>query len=341
MESKVVRMRRSSLRTAGFALAVVHVASPATALPVVGGELRVQRSEAASDCPDEQALGASTLALGARATEASSGPLDVHVVLDRDVDGYVARIIARGGKSGEREIRSASDRCGALADATSVALAILFDLLPEEPSAAEPTKLTPPHELERPAPEPALDLGGSPLALRQPARSPVVWLGAQGGLASGLLGHALTGHVGAAVRARASRHLELGLGAFAAPGRDLPHGSGTVAVSLVAGRGDVTVVLAHHDRIQLGLRVGIFSGAIVGTGTGYDQDYTTTELWLAPGIGVAGRWRASSRWALTLSTTLLAPHRSQTFSVQEVPGAAFDGAPAAVLFELGPELALF
>jgi hypothetical protein len=336
-------MRCASICTAGFALAVVlQVAGSAQALPLVGGELRVRRTEAASDCPDEQALGASTLALGTPAAEASSGPLDVEVVLDRDEIGYVARIHATGRKSGEREIRSASDRCGGLADATSVALAILFDLLPEQPFVPEATTPLPPRELAPQAAEPAPYLGDSSVAAPQPVRSPVVfWLGAHGGLASGLLGHAVTEHVGAALRVRASRRFELGLGAFGAPGRELAHGPGTVTVSLVAGRGDVSVTLVENDRARLGFRVGISSGAIAGSGAGYDHDYTTTEFWLAPGVGAAGRWRISPVWALTLSTTFLVPYRTQTFSVAEIPGTAFEGAPAAVLFELGPELALF
>jgi hypothetical protein len=342
MESKVVLMCRPSTCTAGIVLAVVlQVASPAPALPLVGGELRVRRTDAAFDCPDEQALGASTLALGTRASEPSSGHLDVEVVLDRDDIGYVARIDATGRKSGEREIRSVSDRCSGLADATSVALAILFDLLPEESVVPESPRSYPPRELARPVAESPADVGGAALEPRPRARGPVVWLGVHGGIASGLLGHSFTEHVGATLRVRASRRLEFGLGAFWAPGRVLPHGPGTVSVSLSSGRGDATVTLVQNDRVQLGVRVGVSSGAIVGSGAGYDHDYSTSEFWLAPGIGAAGRWRVSPSWALTLSTTVLVPHRIQTFSVAEVPGTAFEGAPTAVLFELGPELAIF
>jgi hypothetical protein len=342
MESRVVPMRRPFVCSAGLAIAVVlQVARPAQALPLVGGELRVRRTEAASDCPDEQALGAATMALGAQATKASSHPLDVDVVLDRDETGYIARIHATGGRSGEREIRSASDGCGALADATSIALAILFDLLPEEPSVtASPTS----YPIRQPSgrgTEPAADLGGSALQPPQRARPPVVWLGAHGGVARGLLGPTVTEHLGAALRVRLTRRLELGLGALGARGRELPHGPGTVSVFLVAGRSDVTLTLADSDRIQVGVQVGISSGAIVGSGAGYDHNYSTAALWLAPGVGAAGRWHLSRLWALTLSTTLLAPHRTQTFSVAEVPGTAFRGAPAAVLVELGAELALF
>lgn len=335
-------MRCSPLFTAGLALTVpLLVASPTQALPLVGGELRVRRTEAAFDCPDEQALGASTMALGARATEASSGPLEVDVMLDRDELGYVARIEATGRKSGEREIRSASARCDSLADATSVALAILFDLLPEEPPPPQPPASAPAPEPVRQATEPARARTAPAFDRPQPPRSPVLLLGAQGGLAVGLLGHAMTGHVGASLRVRVNRWLQISLGAFGTPGRELPHGPGTVSVSLVAGRGEATVTVADNDRIQLALGVGVSSGAIVGSGAGYDHDYTASQPWVAPGILATGRWRLSPRWALTLATTLLAPYRTQTFSVAEVSGTAFEGAPTAVLLELGPELAIF
>jgi hypothetical protein len=151
----------------------------------------------------------------------------------------------------------------------------------------------------------------------------------------------LTEHLGAALCVRVSRRLELGAGAFGAPGRALSHGPGTVSVSLFAARGDVTVSVVDNDGVELGVRAGISVGAMMGNGAGYDHDQEATVLWLAPGVGAVGRWRVSSRWAFTLATTLLVPHRRQTFSVDEVPGRAFAGAPAAVLFELGPELALF
>lgn len=342
MEFRVVAMRRRTLCTAGLAFAVVvQVASSAAAVPLVGGELRVRRTEAASDCPDELALSASTMALAGPATEASSSPLEVDVVLDRDESGYVARIDAQGRKSGEREIRSTSEQCTGLADATSVALAILFDLLPAQPAASEPSGSLPSREPARQAVPPVAEPVVAPSKPPGTARALVVGLAMQGGLASGLLGHALTEHLGAALRVRVSRRLELGAGAFWAPGRAVSHGPGTVSVSLVAGRGDVTVSVVENGGVELGVRAGISAGALRGNGAGYDHDHEAMVLWLAPGVGAVGRWRVSRRWAFTLSTTLLMPHRSQTFSVEEVPGTAFEGAPAAVLFELGPELALF
>ena len=336
-------MRCMTNRTAmGALVSLLLCPSVAEGMPIAGGELRVRRTESAADCPDEQALGASTLALGARRSEVSSGELDVEVVLDRDETSYVARIRVTGRKSGEREIRSPGERCESLAEATSVALAILFDLLPKEPEPPDPPALplaTPPppppveprRDVAPPAIEPARQLGPIPIAR----------VGTYAGLASGLLGPGLSGQVGAGFRAPVMRSLELGAGGFWAPGRDFAHGPGTVSVSLVAGRADVTFRLLGNERIELAARLGVSTGAIVGSGTGYDDEDTAVEFWLAPCLGAAGRWDFTSRWALALSTTLLVPYRTQTFSVNGVAGKAFEGAPAAVLVELGPELAFF
>jgi hypothetical protein len=114
-----------------------------------------------------------------------------------------------------------------------------------------------------------------------------------------------------------------------------------VTVSLVAGRADVSWTLVRNARVELGARLDVSMGAILGDGTGYDEDGTASEFWLAPGLGAASRWRLTRRWALALSTAVLVPYRTQTFSVNGVPGEAFEGAPAAVLVELGPELAFF
>lgn len=351
-------MRRVTIRIAtaiSATLAVLLSSGAAWALPFSGGELRVQRSAEASDCPDEQAFAASTAALGTPSAEISSSALSVVVELARDQGGYVARIRATGRKSGERELRSTEDSCEALAEAVGLVLAVLFDLLPDDgdgsafPSSADtpPVATAPPAFSVTPAPRasaPPDTRRSQPHAGASrppPATRPVVWLGAYPGVASGLLGHALSGQLGAAIHARLGRRLAWGTGGFWAPGRDVSHGPGVVSVFLAAGREEITLTLARSARGELAARAEFLLGAIAGRGRGYDRDRTATELWLAAGLGAAGRWRLGPRWWLALSTLLIVPHRTQTFSVAEVPGSAYRGAPAAVLIELGPELDLF
>jgi hypothetical protein len=111
-------------------------------------------------------------------------------------------------------------------------------------------------------------------------------------------------------------------------------------VQLVAGRAELLVNCVEASRARLSLLVGLASGVISGQGRGYDHDYEANALWLAPVLGAIGRWRLGSGGALSLSTQVFVPHRSQTFSVGRVPGAAFHSAPAAAIVELGAELPL-
>ncbi|RYZ06015.1 MAG: hypothetical protein EOO73_17870 [Myxococcales bacterium] len=329
--------------TSALALASLAAFS-AKAMPVRGGELRVQRSEVATDCPDEQALSAWLAAIEGSAPPAAGSPLKVEVELDRDDAGYVARIRSSGGKSGERELRDSGDDCTPLAYATSVALAILFDSSPEraEDQRREPAAFaTAPARASRddsaarvyravtPAPDAA-----------RGASWPTASLEVSAGVGAGMLGYTITAQAAVSLRLRASRRWFLRAGALWLPGRELPHGPGVGTVQLVAGRADVTATVSEVPRGRLGLSAGLGVGSLSGAGLGYDHDYAVSALWLAPAVGAVGNWGLSPGGALSLSITLLVPHRTQRFSVASVRGIAFESAPAAALLELGAELFL-
>jgi hypothetical protein len=314
------------------------------AMPVRGGELSVRRSDVAADCPDEAALAAALAAIEGPAPLEPDSSISVEVELDRDGAGYVARIRASGTKSGVRELRDSGDDCTPLAYATSVALAILFDSSSEqaEGSPLRGTPLPPPGAVR-----PAQAVREQPIRKETavPAASlrehwPTAALAVGVGLGAGVLGYAITGQLGVSLRLRTSRRWELSLGGFWAPGRDLPHGSGVGSVQLLAGRAELTATLAEAPRGRLAVSAGVASGALTGAGLGYDHDYQASAFWLAPAVGVVGRWRLATSGALSLSTTLLVPHRTQRFRVAHVPGVAFESAPAAALLELGVELSL-
>jgi hypothetical protein len=315
---------------------------PARGLPVAGGELSVTRSERAADCPDEEALSAATLALGNQPLEPSPDPLTANVALDRDEGGYVARIVTTGRKAGQREIRAPGETCAELVELTRVALAILFDLLPPEPS--DPPPLAPV------ASQPAPAAPAAPKQLEKPRPSTVSSakaterfssVTAYGAVAYGLLGDAATGQVGGAFHLHVSRALEVGAGGFWAPGRTIPYEPGSVTVSLLAARLDLTAWLVSFGSLALAVRVDIGIGSLQGSGKGFDAEYTPAELWLAAGAGAVARLDLSRRWALRAAISGWIPYRSQTFSVQGVSGTAFESSPAALFVELGPELAFF
>lgn len=335
---------RIATMTWALALGLFHGFS-VEAKPVRGGELRVRRSDAAVDCPDEEALSASLAAMEGAAPVESGSPISVEVELDRDGAGYVARIRASGMKSGERELRDSGDDCTPLAYATGVALAILFDSSSEQ-AEARPLRATP-----LPAPRAArsanTELREPPLRKETtvPAASlrqhwPTASLAVQVGLGAGVLGYGITGQLAVSLRLRASRRWELSVGALWAPGRELPHGSGVGSVQLLAGRAELAATLAEAQPGRLAVSAGVGAGALKGAGLGYDHDYEATVFWLAPAVGAVGSWRLASGGAFSLSTTLLVPHRAHRFRVANVPGAAFESAPAAALLELGAELPL-
>ncbi|HEX6275377.1 MAG TPA: hypothetical protein VFZ53_20195 [Polyangiaceae bacterium] len=315
---------------------------PAHGFSAAGDELKVTRSEKAADCPDEAELSRATLALGARPTEPPADVLTANVELDRDETGYIARIATTGRKTGTREIRAPGETCAELVELTSVALAILFDLLP--PEAPEPPDLVPPpSEREEPLTPRSKpnETPPSTRALAPAAEERFASATLYGAFAYGLLGDAVTGAAGAAFHLMLSRTFDLGAGGFWAPGRTFAYERGTVSVSLVAARIELAGWFASFGAVALGGRVELGIGSLQAAGDGFDLDRTPTELWLAPGAGAVSRLELSRIFALRAGISGFIPHRSQTFSVQGVAGTAFESSPFAVSVELGPELAFY
>jgi hypothetical protein len=334
---------RIATRTCALALGLLH-GSPVEAMPVRGGDLRVRRSDVASDCPDEQSLAASLAAIDGLLPPGTESPVSVQVELDRDSAGYVARIRSSGKNSGERELRDSGDDCTPLAYATSVALAILFDSSAEHVDEAplRGASSSAPSVVHRRSAAQETRLRDQPPLRAASLRRHrfAASLAVQAGIGAGLLGYAVTGQLAVSLRLQTSRRWTVSVGAFWAPGRELPHGPGVGSVQLVAGRAEVTAMLAEVRSGRLAVSAGVGSGALKGAGLGYDHDYAASAFWLAPAVGAVGSWRLMSGGALSLSTTLLVPHRAQNFRVARVTGAAFESAPAAVVLEVGAELPL-
>ena len=329
----------ASLRTL-VAVGGLLATGSAEGRPVAGGELRVTRTASAADCPDEATLAEKTLALGSAPLDATPAPLTVNVELDRDETGYIARIVATGRKTGQRELRAAGETCAELTDVTSVALAILFDLLPPEPSDPPPLA-APVKPVETPPPAAPPRKKPRPTTPNSANAEPFGSARAYGAFAYGLLGNAVTGEVGGAFHVRLGRSFDVGAGGFWAPGRTLAYDPGTVSVSLVAARLELTAWLAAWGSVALGARLELGVGSLQAAGHDFDSDRTPAELWLAAGAGAVGRLDLSRRWALRAGISGFLPLRAQTFSVQGVPGTAFESSPAALFVDFGPELVFF
>jgi hypothetical protein len=291
--------------------ALVLRSAHAGAADLAGAELVVERTTTAQDCPDAAALAKATLGLGSPPA-ARAAPLELRVRFDRGLDGYVAVIEASGSKQGTRNLHHPAPTCRPLADATSVVLAVLSDLIP--PPAPEPEPE--PAPIPRPAPP-------SPLTAS---------LGLESGLAYGLLGPSLTGTAAALLRARYLA-AELELGGF----WGLPHydavGPGVLKTQLFSG----SALGCWWFTRNLGGCAGSGLGVLHGSGHGFDHDGSASTLWLAGLAGLAGRIDIRSRWSCRFSLSAVVPFSSQAFLVEPLE-TGFQSAPAAIWLRFGPEL---
>jgi hypothetical protein len=234
------------------------LAFPARGEPVPGGEVRVERGPGALACPGEQELVQAALGLGAPPAARSGAAQEILVRFDGD--GAALRVLVRasGPKSGERELRTEGPDCSKLAQATAVVVAVLLDLVPAE-AVASFDDMTAAESVPAPGPNPAAAASlpppaplpsQAPTPPRQPASSSrsafELAARAEGALALGLLGGAVTPLAGgsAALR-RDAWEASLG-GAWVAPRRFPFDGiAGTsVELALAFGFGEACLRLA-------------------------------------------------------------------------------------------------
>jgi hypothetical protein len=315
-------------------------ASPASearaeANEIVGFELSVARTPEAADCPDAPAVAAALQQVGSdparRAPEAEEGPLFTQVLFDRDSTGYVAEVRSTGRKTGVRVLRNGASTCAPMAEATTVVLAVLLDLLPEgvnEPAPA--TVVIAPSSRASAAPAPA-----RPAAA--PNRPIAVALGVETGLGAGVFEDVAAGSLGGAVRPSYGRW-ELGAGALWVPTRSLPYMNGHVKVALLGARlTGCAWVVSFGNRIGFAGCTGVLLTALRGQGDGFDRDFTATRFWPVAEVGLRGRLELSDRLSLRLGVTGLLPLRRLTFSVERL-AVAYETPSLGVLAEIGPEL---
>lgn len=310
--------RRTALCSLAVGIALFSLASRARATDLAGAELGVARSAAAYDCPDAPALAQSSAALGSAPAPPGS-PLRLEVHFDRRLDGYAARIEASGRKRGTRELFNPSTTCGPLAEAVSVVLAILTDLIPQPPDAPALLPAVVPAPAPPPVPRPAIALAAGP----------------EFGVAYGLVGRAATATAAAAVRAR-YRSAELELGALWSTPHFESVEPGVVSTSLLAGTALGCLWLGAEARTTLGACAGLGIGSLHGSGHGYDHDGEASTVWVAAFGGIAAQVRLRPRWACRLALSAVVPLQSDTFAVAP-DGQGIRSAPLAIFLRFGPE----
>jgi len=327
--------------------------APVRAEPVPGGEVHVERSDRAFDCPNEAELVQATLALGTAPAAAGTTPIAIAVRFDRDPRSYVATVSATGRKAGERELSTEDSDCRRLADSVAVVLAVLLDLVPpaaaasfEPPAPAEPAAKP---AAPKPAPPPVVPPPSTPSPPRsqsEPVPPLVISFRAEGALAYGLLGDAVSPYVGGAVAVgRGPFALSLG-GDWVAP-RDqafdkIQNQNTRVHVGLAYGFADgcfgteQSAARGWNGSVCGRLAAGLFSG----DGRGFDHHFPQQKAWFAAGPVGTLRYRLTPALGLRFDALVLVALGHQTLVVQSI-GAAFKSSPLAAGLGFGPELTIW
>lgn len=298
------------------------VASTAHGTELPGSELEVFRKPEASDCPESAALARAVLALGTAPNQPPSR-LRIEVTFERNAEGYAATVNSFGSKAGVRRLAMAGKTCEPLAEAVSVTLAVLLDLIPspEQQSASD-------HGTPASAPEKAMP----PFVLDAAARA---------GVAYGELGPAISGVFSPALRLGRERFQLLGSVFWNTPD-NADFRNGFVRVGLWGGGIDACFRLGPSDRARLGFLpcAGFRLGRLSGKGVQFDENYEAAQTWNALSLSGAARLPLSKKWGFVASLSALVPLKRHRFLVAGA-GPAFETQPVAGVLEIGPEVQIW
>jgi len=309
--------RRSVAAAIVLGGALLAAPLPAGAAELAGAELNVDSSPSAYDCPDAATLAQLAIALGSPpATPGEALRLGVH--FQRGAEGYVAVIEASGRKQGTRELQNSSTTCAPLAQAVSVVLAVLTDLIP--PSDDVPALIPPP----RPAP-----------AAPPPERPLLTFAaGPDFGIVYGLVGRAATATTAVKVRVRYEA-AELELGALWSTPHYESVPPGIVSLSLLAETALGCLWLGGDSRVTVGGCVGLGLGSMLGAGSGYDHNGNASAVWAAGLAEAATELRLRPHWACRFAVSIAVPFTEDTFAVAPAE-QGLRTSPAAIFAHFGP-----
>lgn len=341
---------RRFLRWYFAALALVCAAlgsRRAAAVEIAGAEVEVVKAPSAQDCPDAVELARAVTALGTAEgdTRAPNLALRVEVEFSAGPSGYQAVILSSGRKQGRRQLSMPGPSCVELAEATSVALAVLLDLIAEPeasetpaPAQPEPEPRFEPKPQAEPEPQPVVS---APRASRQPesgTREATFAVGVGGGASYGLAGPKPWPLLSARL-VLSSAPFEIATGAFWSPSRHIPVDPGTVEVMLAGLRLD-GCWSPEAEPAGPGLCGGLVGGWLRGEGSGFDDDRAVTRPYLAASASASWRFALSRRGALRVALSAVVPWHEESFTV--APSAtAYTTEPVAAMLEIGPELRIW
>ena len=238
--------------------------------------LTVDREPGAEDCPDAATLGVRIAHIRGRAGGPSRASYDVS--FSHTTDTFTAVIHGGANSESQRVLEGRGLSCTALAQATAVTLALLFDSevdstppdtpKPEPPPAAPPPKVAP--------------LLADPILVDVRARGPRV----DGTLSlgvSGLVGvlrplsPAVTGELGLQVL-----RWRMGIGVLWNPPQSLSLDPGAIRESLLAGTARSCLALTRSSGFRFDLCTGLFAGIATADANGFTtNEHHVVRTWLA------------------------------------------------------------
>jgi hypothetical protein len=274
-------------------LAATRGAASEPAPPIAG-----EREPGSEDCPDTDRLVARVEAILGRKSAADMTPY--HVTFSHGAEGFSAAIRSADGTT-VRRLQASEPTCAALAHATAVALALLYD---SELGASDERPVEKPPETPK-APPPKPPAPRPPRTDESALRVSATFSAGAAALVGVLrpVAPALLGDAG----------LELGafrtsLGVLWVPPQTLSLSPGTVHEDLVSGTLRACYVAWRATALRFDLCTGVLAGAISAEARGFDANERHTELFLAFPLEAAFAVRtAIVGWELGASALVLAP----------------------------------
>ena len=287
--------------------------------------ITVERDASASDCPDQDALTRNVERILQRsfstthATRAQVLQVAVHFALEHE--DYSAEVRSLGPKPGERRLRDHGRSCAALAEAVSVAIALLLDKELERRSAEPATAIAPAANTPRAEapPKPRATPSEAPSQFELRALF-------EAGMASGLSGSRAP-LLGEMLGLRIHERFSIEVGFNAALPATTHFGAGQVRSTLLFG--SLRACYAWGARYSLGPCALLGVGRLRGVGLGYASVQSESLPWVALGAGLVAEGPVWGRVFWGLSGVAWLPTRRSAFSVENA-GTAWESSPFGV-----------
>jgi hypothetical protein len=298
---------------AGYLALWVTIGTPVRAF-AQADTLSVQRAEGAEDCPDSAALLAKVQSIRG---SSSAGSAPYAIRFSREASMYAAAIQVAGAAGQERKLTSTEAECGALAQATAVTLALLFDAAAAPPNAP-PSAIAAPAPTRSPPAEPApsrawqLSLSLGAALLLGVVRPVAPLLDAEAGLLT--------------------QRWRFGLGALWVPRQtlDLPPGSVTETLWSAAARSCYAPLL--FGALRLEICSGVWAGIVHAAAHDFTGNEAHTRPFVALPADLSAAW-LSDYVGVELNAGLLVPLTRNEFTIDGLH-EAYHPAPLGAAFGL-------